>query len=229
MRYIRFAVAAAVLLGSIAEGSAQSCTAPAQPCAAGPNGWGGCYVPGPAQCHSGMICETGASVCPPGKNGEGSCYDPRVARCDDGAVAANPGLAPATGETSPAGSVPPQAAEGGEAGPCRSAAGEDRVAILNALRGPVSSDLKVAVEFAVERARICGAWAFVLATPQRKGGGAPRWAGTVCAGDTSHLAGGLMRKRGAAWSLVEYALCPSDVAWSDWPDKFSAPPALFEE
>lgn len=113
--------------------------------------------------------------------------------------------------------------------PCHSASGEDRAAVLSALRTPVSSALKTAVEFVVERARICGDWAFVVATPQKKGGGEPRWAGTACAGDTSHLAGGLMRRTGATWSLVEYALCPSDVAWSDWPEQFNAPQALFDE
>lgn len=112
---------------------------------------------------------------------------------------------------------------------CHPASGEDRAAVLSPLRAPVSSALKIAVEFAVERARICGDWAFVVATPQKKGGGEPRWAGTVCAGDTSHLAGGLMRRNGTTWSLVEYALCPSDVAWSDWPKKFKAPEALFGE
>lgn len=112
---------------------------------------------------------------------------------------------------------------------CHPASGEDRAAVLSSLRAPVSSALKVAVEFAVERVRICGDWAFVVATPRTKGGGEPRWRGTVCAGDTSHLAGGLMRRSGTTWSLVEYALCPSDVAWSDWPEKFNAPEALFNE
>lgn len=114
-------------------------------------------------------------------------------------------------------------------GQCRSASGEDRATILDALRTPVASDLGTLVEFVVRRTRICGDWAFVIATPQKKGGGAIRWTGTVCAGDTSHLAGGLLRRSGATWTLVGYALCPSDVAWSDWPEKFNAPQALFDE
>lgn len=226
MRFFHVAAAGFLLLMSCAAASAQICTSPAQACAAGPYGWGGCYVPGPAQCVSGMICATGTSVCPPGKNGAGVCYDPRVARCDEGSLAGNIAPAPAADEAGPDSK---NSAQSPSATQCRSAAGEDRAAILSALRTPVSSDLKTLVEFAVERARICGDWAFVIATPQRKGGGAIRWAGTVCAGDTSHLAGGLMRRSGTAWSLVEYALCPSDVAWSDWPEKFNAPQALFDE
>jgi hypothetical protein len=112
---------------------------------------------------------------------------------------------------------------------CQTASGADRAALMDALRTPVSSKLNTVVEFVVEKAKVCGDWAFVIATPQRKGGGEIRWAGTVCAGDTSHLAGGLMRRRGPAWSLIEYALCPSDVAWVDWPQKFGAPRALFDQ
>lgn len=113
------------------------------------------------------------------------------------------------------GSTPAVAAGGAAERACAEAAGDDRLAILNALRNPVSSDLHTQVEFVVERARVCGDWAFVIATPQRPGGGAISWAGTVCAGDTSHLAGGLVRRDGAGWRLIDYALCPSDVAWAD--------------
>jgi hypothetical protein len=38
-----------------------------------------------------------------------------------------------------------------------------------------------------------------------------------------------MRREDATWSLIDYALCPSDVAWSDWPEKYKAPQALFDE
>lgn len=222
----QFLLTALLWLGSCAAVCAQTCTPPAQACAAGPNGWGGCYVPGAAQCVSGMICESGASICPPGKNGEGACFDPRTARCNEGLLARIVEPAPAQNDSRPdASSTAPSTAEV----QCRPAVGDDRAAILDRLRIPVSSDLKTLVEFVVKRARICGDWAFVLATPQKKGGSAIRWAATVCAGDTSHFAGGLMRRDGTGWTLVEYALCPSDVAWSDWPDKFGAPQAVFDE
>lgn len=226
MQRLQFFLASLLLLGLYAAASAQTCTPPAQSCAAGPNGWGGCYVPGAAQCFSGMICETGASVCPPGKSGEGGCYDPRVARCHGGLLTRNIAPAPAPNDQRPDSSGVSTVASGEV---CRPAVGEDRMAILGSLRTPVSSDLKTPVEFVVNRARICGNWAFVVATPQKAGGAAIAWARTVCSGDTSHLAGGLMRREGATWTLVEYALCPSDVAWSDWPEKFGAPQSLFDE
>ena len=112
---------------------------------------------------------------------------------------------------------------------CQNAQGQDRQAILDALRAPVSASLNSPVEFKVERIRICGDWAFALATPQNPGGGEMRWAGTPCDGDTSHLAGGLMRRNGAGWALIDSALCPSDVAWADWPDRYHVPQILFDE
>jgi hypothetical protein len=112
---------------------------------------------------------------------------------------------------------------------CSTPSGEDRKAIMDALRGPVSSDLGTTVEFVVKRSRMCGDWAFVLGTPQKKGGAPIDWSQTVCAGDTSHLAGGLAHRDGMSWSLAAYALCPSDVAWADWPEKHKAPQELFDE
>ena len=112
---------------------------------------------------------------------------------------------------------------------CRNAEGQDRKAILDALRAPVSASLNSPVEFHVERIRVCGDWAFALATPQNPGGGEMRWAGTPCDGDTSHLAGGLMRRNGAGWALIDSALCPSDVAWADWPERYHVPQILFDE
>jgi hypothetical protein len=112
---------------------------------------------------------------------------------------------------------------------CSTAAGADRIAILDALRVPVAASLRTDVDFVVERARICGDWAFALTTPQLRGGGEPRWTGTPCDGDTSHLAGGLMRRDKGAWRLLDHALCPSDVAWADWPERYGAPAALFQE
>jgi hypothetical protein len=116
-----------------------------------------------------------------------------------------------------------------EAGACGVPSSEDRIAILEALRGPVSSDLKTDVEIVVQRSRVCGDWAFVLGAPQKEGGEPIDWSQTVCSGDTSHLVGGLAHRDGMAWSLTDYALCPSDVAWADWPEKHNAPQELFDE
>ncbi|MFM9940688.1 MAG: hypothetical protein ACKVP7_14485 [Hyphomicrobiaceae bacterium] len=213
MRIMLAAALALALLDSAAYG--QRCDAPSQVCAPGVNGDGGCFMPNAAKCVAGMICETGLAICPPSSTGDGGCFDPARQVCNAGAIAA---------QSSSSVAVPPATNAA-----CRDAQGGDRVAILDALRKPVSQALGAPVEFKVTRARICGDWAFVVATPQRPGGRAMRWAGTPCAGDTSHLAGGLMRRSGPSWSLVDHALCPSDVAWADWPERHQAPQFLFDE
>ena len=114
-------------------------------------------------------------------------------------------------------------------GTCAAPSKVDRAAILDAVRPPVTASLRTPVEFVVERIRVCGDWGFVVATPQKPGGGEPRWAGTVCDGDTSHLVGGLARRDNGVWRLLDYALCPSDVAWADWPTRYGAPERLFAE
>jgi len=104
-----------------------------------------------------------------------------------------------------------------------------RTRILDAVRSPVAVDLGAPIEFRVERVRQCGPFVFVLAAPQRPGGAEIRWKGTPCEGDTSHLVGALLRRKGDLWTLVDYALCPADVAWVDWPAKYKAPAVLFED
>ena len=112
---------------------------------------------------------------------------------------------------------------------CVALAGAARAAVMDVIRRPVATDLGAPIEFKVERARLCDPFVFVVATPQRPGGRAIRWQGTPCEGDTSHLVGALLRRKGSAWAMVDYALCPSDVAWEGWPEKYGAPPVLFDE
>lgn len=112
---------------------------------------------------------------------------------------------------------------------CTTLVGAERRDVLDLIRHPVARTLRTPVEFVVERARVCGRFAFVLATPRRPGGGAILWAGTPCEGDTSRLVGALLRHGSGGWRLLAHALCPSDVAWADWPERFGAPEAVFAE
>lgn len=176
-----------------------------------------------------QICETGKMFCPPGKNGDGGCYSRQTARCDSGAIVDDGDEAPEPDRDMSESRRPRTAEEPAKGDECRTASNGDRTGVLEALRRPVSRELKTKVEFNVERARVCGDWAFVIATPQKMDGGEIEWEGTVCAGDTSRLAGGLARREGSDWSLVDYALCPSDVAWAGWAEKYHAPKDLFAE
>lgn len=105
--------------------------------------------------------------------------------------------------------------------------GVERKAILDTLREPVSQQLQQAVEFVVSRIVVSGNWAFVIATPQRFGGGPIAWQRTVCKGHVSHLVGGLMQRQGSGWFMQALALCPTDVAWVTWPQEHGAPAELF--
>jgi hypothetical protein len=106
--------------------------------------------------------------------------------------------------------------------------GEVRRSILDALRVPVSRELRQPVEFVVEKIVQSGNWAFVIATPQRPGGRGIDWQSTICDGDVSHLVGGLLRREGGQWSVKALALCPTDVAWEPWPGQYGAPAELFQ-
>lgn len=105
--------------------------------------------------------------------------------------------------------------------------GVERKAILDALRQPVQTELAQPVEFVVDRIVTSADWAFVIATPQRPGGAAIAWSKTVCAGDVSHLVGGLLRLENGAWTVRDMALCPTDVAWATWAEEHKAPAELF--
>jgi hypothetical protein len=112
---------------------------------------------------------------------------------------------------------------------CHVPAGGERRDVLDAMRGAVERDLRQPVKFVVHTIRICGDWAFVVAEPQQPGGKAIDWQSTICSGDVSHLVGALSQKGATGWALKDYALCPTDVAWEDWPEKYGAPQAVFAE
>ena len=92
-----------------------------------------------------------------------------------------------------------------------------RRAILDALRPAVEAQIGPDVEFVVRRIRVMRGWAFVMAEPQRRGGGAI---------DGHHYfpyfdeMGGLtvtavLRFRNGRWTLVEQAIGATDVWFCD--------------
>jgi hypothetical protein len=107
-------------------------------------------------------------------------------------------------------------------------AGGERKAVLEALRQPVQRDLKQPIEFVISKMRAEDQWVFVIAELQKPGGTALNWSETICAGDQSHLVGALLQQSTPGkWIVVAYALCPTDVAWEEWPQQYNAPPELF--
>ena len=92
-----------------------------------------------------------------------------------------------------------------------------RRAILDALRPAVEARLGPNVEFVVSDIRVRGGWAFVMAEPQRRGGG--RIDGRAYFRHFDHMDGltvtAVLRFRQAGWSLVRHAIGATDVWWCD--------------
>lgn len=107
-----------------------------------------------------------------------------------------------------------------------------RKAILDAARVPVAATLGKTVMFKVSHLGVEGDWAFLRAEMQGPGGAPVDYAGTPLAdaaenGAVSRTYAALLRRRGNAWSVVDTAIGPTDVAWEDWATRHAAPPAIF--
>ena len=107
--------------------------------------------------------------------------------------------------------------------------GAEHKAILDAVRQPVSNVLKQPIDLIVEKIVVSGPWAFVIATPTGlKGAQIPWQSIAACRGDVSHLVGALVRRERSGWTVRALAICPTDVAWADWPSRYNAPQELFD-
>lgn len=108
-----------------------------------------------------------------------------------------------------------------------------RKPLLDALRGPVERDLGQPVQFVVSTLRTQDSWAFVIATPQTKTGKPIDFAAThyaqaiadgVFDGDTLFA---LLKSANGNWSVTEFVIGPTDVAYLAWPAQHGAPARLF--
>jgi hypothetical protein len=109
-----------------------------------------------------------------------------------------------------------------------------RAEVLNGFRPTVEAEIGAPVEFVVTVIHVMGTWAFVSVRPQRPGGTPIDWRNTkfrqAYESDTmSDLALGLLRRSGPRWSVVEYAIGPTDVIWYEWMKTHRLPEQLFLE
>lgn len=92
-----------------------------------------------------------------------------------------------------------------------------RRAVLDALRPAVERRVGPNVEFVVREIRVIDGWAFVAATPQRRGGqpidGRRYFPQFDAMGGIDVTA--LLRLRGGRWRLVEHAIGATDVWYCD--------------
>lgn len=108
----------------------------------------------------------------------------------------------------------------------------ERKAILDAVRASVERTLGIKVVFVVDRITVFGDWAFASVHPRNEAGSRIDYRRTRIAKDfdpeqDSDLAGALLRRKDAAWSVVEEAFLPTDVYWEEWETKYKLPRALF--
>ncbi|MGA0545914.1 hypothetical protein ACO2Q1_11615 [Brevundimonas sp. VNH65] len=107
-----------------------------------------------------------------------------------------------------------------------------RPVVLNALRPAIVADLGQPVMFVVQTLRAQGDWAYVVARPQQPDGQPIDFRRTryrqameqgVFDGPTLYA---LMQRRDQRWTVVDFAIGPSDAPQAGWPDEFGAPETL---
>jgi hypothetical protein len=108
----------------------------------------------------------------------------------------------------------------------------ERKLILDAVRASVERALGIKVIFVVDRMTVFGEWAFASLHPRDAAENRIDYRRTLIAKDfdpeqDSDLAGALLRRKGAAWTVVEEAFLPTDVYWEEWETKYKLPRALF--
>lgn len=107
-----------------------------------------------------------------------------------------------------------------------------RPVLLNALRPAIVADLGQSVKFVVATLRTQGDWAFVVARPQRPDGReidfrATRYREAIDQGmfDGPTLYA-LMQRREQRWTVVDFAIGPTDVPQAGWTEEHGAPAAM---
>lgn len=103
----------------------------------------------------------------------------------------------------------------------------ERRAIMDALRADVRNQrgLGGSIVFRVNTLNAQDNWVFLVATPQGADGQPLREFEASCECDKDVIA--LLRRSGDSWQVVERAVCPCDVAYVDWDQRFGAPSAIF--
>jgi hypothetical protein len=108
-----------------------------------------------------------------------------------------------------------------------------RDALLDALRPSIETDLGQSLIFEVDTLRESDGSAFAVVRPRTPAGKPIDFANTrhaqrleddVLDGDTVYA---ILQYRDGRWQVREYAVGPTDVAWTRWAQDYSAPEAIF--
>ena len=109
----------------------------------------------------------------------------------------------------------------------------ERAAILDALRIPVSKELKQPVSFLATNFKVQGNWAFVGGRARNAKGGEPNWKITeyqqrIDADSFEDNLFALLKKTGGKWRVVTYMIGCNDVCYLEWDKEYKAPGAIFK-
>lgn len=110
-----------------------------------------------------------------------------------------------------------------------------RKVILDAARPTFEKDTGGPIEFVVTTLNTMGDWAYGDVKLQRPGGKPIDWSRTQFGEDYAQGMFDpehnlfLLKADGGGWTMVEYALGPTDVAWDWWRQQYNIPRTLFEE
>lgn len=111
----------------------------------------------------------------------------------------------------------------------------EREAILAAVTPVIAADLGQPVLFEPTTLNTKGDWAWIVGAPRTAAGAPIDWATTSHAARAQEgmLDGNdvyvLAQKTADGWSVRDFAVAPTDVAWIEWPQKYGAPRTLFGE
>ena len=108
-----------------------------------------------------------------------------------------------------------------------------RASILDAARPVFENEIGGPIEFVVTTLNVLDEWAYGDVKLQRPGGTPIDWSKTKFAEDNAQgvLETGhnlvLLQEGGDGWTVVEYAIGPTDVAWDWWRQQHGIPAELF--
>ena len=108
----------------------------------------------------------------------------------------------------------------------------ERTAIMDALRGPVETDLGQPVIFVVKTLRVTDDWAFLHAVPKRPDGSDVDYSKTSYREDQrdggfDDQVAALLARDGNGWKVVTFSIGFTDVVWDTWDEIYGAPAWLW--
>lgn len=108
-----------------------------------------------------------------------------------------------------------------------------RAAIMDSIRNPVERELDPPVLLTVTALNVEGTWAFASVKAIRSDGkmdwSRTRHAQAMASGAMSDSILALLRANGDQWTVVEFALGPTDVPWISWSAKYHIPQKFFQD